>query len=198
MKRMVISALLTLVLVVVSLNLLDLLLASWVAGYLRVYGLNQENVQVPDLLLLSVAIISGLCWAAYFLFVRRHIHDRHSEFVLVTGTVLPLSFALKAFLKWVFGRTETRAWLSERGAVGFHWFAGTEGLSGFPSGHMLVYTPLLLSLWHFYPRYRRYYELAWAGLCVALIATQYHFLSDIIAGAYIGALVLLGTRRAYR
>ncbi len=198
MNRILFSALLAFVSVLLSMKLLDLPLASWIAGYLRTYGLDQDNTQVPDLLLITVVIMSVLCWTVYVLLRRRNIHDRLSTFCLVTGTVLPLSFVLKDFLKWVFGRVETRTWLSDRGAAGFHWFAGREGLSGFPSGHMLVYTPLLLALWHFYPRYRNYYGLAWSGLFLALIATQYHFLSDVIAGAYLGALLFLGVRHAYR
>ena len=56
---------------------------------------------------------------------------------------------------------------------------------------MLVLTPLFIALWHFYPRYRLYYGIA--GLCLgaALIVTEYHFLSDVIAGACIGAAVYL-------
>ena len=198
MNRIIFSALLALILVVLCMRLLDLPLAAWIAGYLRTYGLNEDNTQVPDLLLLTVAIMAVPSWMLYFHMLRKKIHDRLSMFCLITGTVLPVSFALKTFLKWVFGRMDTRTWLSDRSTVGFHWFAGADGYQGFPSGHMLVYTPLFLALWHFYPRYRRYYALAWSGLFVALIATQYHFLSDVIAGAYIGALVFLGARRAFR
>lgn len=198
MNRIFFSALVALILVVLSMRLLDLPLASWTAGSLRTYGLGEDNIQVPDFLLVSVAIMTVLSWLVYFHLRRRHIHDRLSIFCRIAGTVLPLSFALKTFLKWLFGRNETRAWLSDRSRVDFHWFAGTDGFQGFPSGHMLVYTSLFLALWHFYPRYRLLYGLAWFCLGVALIATQYHFLSDVIAGAYIGALVFFGARRALR
>jgi membrane-associated phospholipid phosphatase len=195
MNRIFFSALLALVLVTLCIRFVDLPLAAWISGHLRTYGLDEDNTKVPDLLLITVAIMTSFSWIVYFSLVRRNIHDRRTVLCQVTGTVLPMSFALKTVLKWLFGRTETRAWLADPGMHGFHWFAGTEGLSGFPSGHMLVYSPLFLALWHFYPRYRRYYGLAWFGLGVALITTQYHFLSDVIAGAYIGALLFLGVRR---
>ena len=198
MQRIFFSTLLAFALVALCMRFVDLPLAAWISGHLRTYGLDEDNPKVPDLLLITVTIMTSLSWIVYFSLVRRNIHDRRTVVCQVMGTVLPLSFALKTVLKWLFGRTETRAWLADPGMPGFHWFAGKEGLSGFPSGHMLVYTPLFLALWHFYPRYRSYYGLAWFGLGVALIATQYHFLSDVIAGAYIGALLFLGVRRGLR
>jgi membrane-associated phospholipid phosphatase len=198
MQRIFFSTLLAFVLVALCMRFVDLPLAALVSGHLKNYGLNADNTKVPDFLLITVAIMTSVSWIVYFSLVRRNIHDRRTDVCQVTGTVLPLAFVLKTVLKWLFGRTETRAWLADPAMPGFHWLAGTEGSSGFPSGHMLVYTPLFLALWHFFPRYRRYYGLAWIGLGVALISTQYHFLSDVIAGAYLGALLFLGVRHALR
>lgn len=192
------SALAALVLVVLSMRLLDLPLAAWFAGYLRSNALYARTSDIPDLLLITSLILTTLSWVGYFYLSGRNIHDRRTLFCQVTGTVLPLSFGLKTFLKWLFGRTETRTWLWDPNSYGFHWFAGMEGFRGFPSGHMLVFTPLFLALWHFYPRYRLYYGVVWFCLSAALIATDYHFLSDVLAGAYIGALVYLTVSRALR
>jgi len=131
----------------------------------------------------------------YFYLASRNIYDRRTLFCRVTGTALPLSFIMKTILKWLFGRIETRTWLSDKSLYGFHWFAGTEGFQGFPSGHMLVFTPLFLALWHFYPRYRLHCGVVWFCLGVALITMEYHFLSDVLAGAYIGAIVYLTLSR---
>lgn len=182
-------------LIVLCMLLLDLPLAAWIAGYLRSYAPYVKTSNIPDLLLLFVLILTSLSWMVYFYLVRRNIHDRRTLFCRVTGTVLPLSFGMKTVLKWVFGRTETRTWLSDPSLYGFHWFAGTEGSQGFPSGHMLVFTPLFLALWHFYPRYRPYYGVVWFCLGAALITTEYHFLSDVLAGAYIGVVVYLTVSR---
>lgn len=176
-------------------RLLDLPLAAWIAEHLRAYELYAKTSNLPDLLLLTVVIITSLSWIVHFCTVRRTTHDQLTLFCRVTGTVLPLSFGLKTVLKWLFGRTETRAWVSDPSLYAFHWFAGAEGFEGFPSGHMLVLTPLFLALWHFYPRYRLYYGVAWLCLGAALITTDYHFLSDVLAGAYIGAVVYLTVRR---
>lgn len=179
-------------------RLLDLPLAAWIAHYLRANALYVKTSNIPDLLLITVVMLTSLSWVVYFCLVRRNIHDQRTLLCRVTGTVLPLSFGMKTILKWLFGRTETRAWLSDPSLYGFHWFAGTEGFQGFPSGHMLVFTPLFLALWYFYPRYRLYYGAGWFCLGAALITTDYHFLSDVLAGAYIGAVVYLSVSRMVR
>lgn len=170
-------------------RLLDLPLAAWIAEYLMTYAPYVKTSEIPDLLLITVAILTSLSWMVYFYLAHRNIHDQRTLFYRVMGTVLPLSFGVKTVLKWIFGRTETRTWLSDPSLYGFHWFNGTEGFQGFPSGHMLVFTPLFLALWYFYPRYRLYYGIVWFCLGIALITTEYHFLSDVLAGAYIGAVV---------
>lgn len=189
------SSLAAFILIVLSMQLLDFPLAAWIAEYLGGYAPYLKTTNIPDPLLILVVILTSLSWGAYFYLVRRNIHNQRSLFFCVTGTVLPVSFGMKTILKWLFGRTETRTWLSDPTSYGFHWFAGTEGSQGFPSGHMLVLTPLFMALWYFYPRYRLYYAAVWVCLGAALLTTEYHFLSDVLAGAYIGAIVYLAVRR---
>ena len=195
MKEIFSSTLAALTLIVLCLWLLDLPLAAWIAEYLTANAPYVKTSDMLGLLPIIVVILTSLSWIAYFYLVRRNIHDQRTLFCRVTGTVLPLSFGMKTVLKWLFGRTEARTWLSDPSLYGFHWFAGTEGFQGFPSGHMLVFTPLFLALWHFYPCYRPYYAVVWLCLGAALIATEYHFLGDVLAGAYIGAMVYLAVSR---
>ena len=194
-KKIYFNAVAALILIVLCLWLLDLPLAAWIAEYLGANAPYVKTTDMPDLLPITAVILTSLSWMVYFYLVRRNIHDQRTLFCRVTGTVLPLSFGMKTVLKWLFGRTETRTWLLDPSLYGFHWFAGKEGFQGFPSGHMLVFTPLFLALWHFYPRYRLYYEVVWFCLGAALIATEYHFLGDVLAGAYIGAMVYLAVSR---
>lgn len=109
-------------------------------------------------------------------------------FFLITYAV-PASYIVKSVLKYIFGKTNTREWLLRAEPYGFHWFHGGEGYSGFPSGHMAVFTVLAAALWRFYPSYKPLYLLLTLILAFALITTNYHFLSDVIAGAYMGVIV---------
>ena len=54
---------------------------------------------------------------------------------------------------------------------------------------MAVFTALVIALCRFYPRYRPAFIGFLSVLALALIATDYHFLSDIIGGAYLGWMV---------
>lgn len=183
-------------LTVISMHFLDFRIASFVldhAGRRLLLGRNVSSL--PDGLLLTVIIASTLSWTGYFPLSRRGIADRRTRFFKLIGISLPVAFAIKSLLKWVFGRMDARVWILRPDEYAFHWFHGGQGFQGFPSGHMLVFTPLLLALWDFYPRYSMIFLLAWVGLALALMATEYHFLSDVIAGAYLGFLVYVGTRR---
>ena len=60
---------------------------------------------------------------------------------------------------------------------------------------MAVFTALIIALWRFYPRYRPAYAGFLSVLALALIVTDYHFLSDVIAGAYLGLIVHFCTLR---
>jgi membrane-associated phospholipid phosphatase len=192
--KTVFGAMAALVLVVLSIHLLDLPLAAWIAARQWAHAVHAIASKVPELSYV-VVILTGLSWVVYFYLVRENTLRTSRAFCLVTGTTLPLSFGVKTVLKWIFGRTETRTWLKNLSPDGFHWFAGKQGYFSFPSGHMLVLTPLFLALWHFYPRYRAYSVAAWCCLGAALIATDAHYLSDVLAGAYFGALVYLATTR---
>lgn len=115
---------------------------------------------------------------------------------------LPLSIGLKALTKWIFGRTETRMFLSTYHSCDFcHWFDGYGPYTGFPSGHMFVLTTLLVLVCALYPRLRYYSGAVLIALALALILTSYHFLGDILAGWLFGywlALIILKTDNVLR
>jgi membrane-associated phospholipid phosphatase len=54
---------------------------------------------------------------------------------------------------------------------------------------MLVIGALLAAAWRFYPGTRALCLATATLLGIALVATNYHFVSDVIAGAYLGLLV---------
>ena len=58
--------------------------------------------------------------------------------------------------------------------------------SAFPSGHTTGICTVMTVLWLCYPRYRALYALAIAAVAVGLVGADYHFLSDVIAGGFVG------------
>ncbi len=157
----------------------------WMSGA----GFSFFSAEIPDFLPFLVLLITGFAWAASFYLARKKIYNTHTRFFQLLSITVPLAYAFKEILKFAFGRIETRLWLRHPGPAEFHWFQGSEQYGGFPSGHMAVITVLAAALSFYYPRYR---TISFAGLillALALILTNYHFLSDIIAGAYTGLIV---------
>jgi membrane-associated phospholipid phosphatase len=156
----------------------------------------EDGVDVPDFLGELTAVLTAISWIGYFLRARLGIYDCHTLFLKSVAVALPWAFAAKTFAKLIFGRINTRIWVADSSlADGFHWFAGGGAYNGFPSGHMAVLTPLFVAIWCCYPRFRMLCVAGLTGLGLALIATGYHFLSDVIAGTYLGLLVYFGSYR---
>lgn len=164
-------------------------LARWVDRWLPPGGVIPESI--PDLLALFVAGLSGfmvLLWIWTWARGKRHTRLGRLSPLLAIG--LPLSFGVKTFTKWLFGRTETRMFLSTHHSCDFcHWLHGHGPYTGFPSGHMLVMTLTLVLICAAYPRLRHLANILLLLLAVALILSSYHFLSDIIAGWAFGYIL---------
>ena len=144
--------------------------------------------KIPDVLFLLVCFGSGFLWSNYLALRQRGIFNDQSRFSRLAGSAIPLAYLLKWLCKLVFGRTNTRVWLVHQGSIDFHWFHGGGNHSSFPSGHMAVFTAFLAAVWLFYPRHRSIAAGFLLVLAVALVATDYHFVSDVIAGAYLGLI----------
>ncbi len=176
--------------ILVTWRFLDQWVALTVLKLLRSGKLLHVNVaQIPDVLFLLVCVGSAILWGVYLFLTFRGIANQRSRFCQIAGCAVPLSFFMKWVSKAVFGRTNTQVWLSNRVGDNFHWFQGGGDYSSFPSGHMAVFTAFFGAVWLFYPRYRALCAGCLLILAVALVATNHHFPSDVIAGAYLGVAV---------
>lgn len=144
---------------------------------------------IPDALLLVVILITVVSFLLYRLRLSSGKLDRLALMYKMLACAAPVSFCSKSLFKYVFGRITTREWLRTPGEAGFHWFQGTESHVGFPSGHMLVITALAAVVCRLHPGWRSVSLPVLLLLAVALVATNYHFVSDVLAGAYLGLLV---------
>ena len=108
---------------------------------------------------------------------------------------MPVAYVTKLMLKYLFGRMNTRVWLENQVDHSFHWFHGGGQYASFPSGHMAVFAALAGACWLFFPKYRVACLAVMIALGFAMVATDYHYLSDVIAGGYLGLVILAGTDR---
>ncbi len=101
--------------------------------------------------------------------------------------------ATKDVLKFAFGRPWPETWVNNNPSwigthvFGFFPFHGGAGWASFPSGHTTVITAPCGVLWQGVRRARA----VWLGLpglvVIGLLGCDFHFLSDCLAGALLGA-----------
>lgn len=139
---------------------------------------------VPDLLLWWVSLSSLTAWISYFLFLTKR--STLGQFCYYYGILIPIAFVLKTGLKFIFGRPNPRDCIQGNADYGYHWFAWGSHYSAFPSGHMLIFTVMVLLINNFYPRLRLLGYSLLVLLAIALIITGYHYISDIVAAVFVG------------
>ena len=170
---------------VLSIKYLDAEIAIRVMHIIQsVITLKKVTEHIPDLLLHFVVAATVLMWVIYFYRLHKKKFDLETQFLQLAATVLPAAYLVKTLLKFIFGRTFPRVWLIYNRELTFHWFKNWS--SSFPSGHMVVFAAFGAAIIIYYPKYRRVVLTFLILLGAALIGTDYHFLSDVIAGAYIG------------
>jgi membrane-associated phospholipid phosphatase len=108
-----------------------------------------------------------------------------------------MAVVIKEQLKFVFGRTWPETWMGNpswigNGAYGFHFFHGGEGWASFPSGHMTMITAPFAVLWLRAGRWRWLCAVPILAVAIGLFGADYHFVSDMIAGVYLGAACAAG------
>jgi membrane-associated phospholipid phosphatase len=124
------------------------------------------------------------------------------EMTLLTACVsMVLADQFRQSLSFVFGRTWPETWIDNNpsliqdGAYGFHPFHGGFAYGSFPSGHTTRTLAVAAVVWIAYPAWRWVCVLASAAVVTGLLGMDYHFVSDVIAGGFLGSTV--GTYAAY-
>ena len=103
------------------------------------------------------------------------------------------SMEINGMLKEAFGRTWPESWLGDNpswirdGVFGFFPFHGGLGWASFPSGHTAMIAAPAAVLWQVWPGLRMLWGALVAIVVVGLILGNYHFVSDTIAGLFVGA-----------
>jgi len=118
---------------------------------------------------------------------------------LISGCLaLLVSEEIKDQLKYSFGRPWPQTWTSNNPswiadhAYGFHPFHGGDGWESFPSGHTAQMAAIAAVIWMRVPRFRWIGVALTAVVAITLWTSNYHFVGDIIAGAFLGTACGIG------
>jgi PAP2 superfamily len=192
LKKHIIFLLLIILFTVFSYFYLDTAIALFVFRLIRSsHFITQATSDIPDTLPYIAITLTVVSWTVRFFLLRLGIQNRHTTFLRAFGTVLPIAFVVKFIFQYIFGRSDPHLWLLFHHPPHFYWFRINEGYGCFPSGHMTVFTALMATLSHYYRRYRPIFVALLILLALALIGTDYHFLSDVTAGVFLGMVVAL-------
>lgn len=75
------------------------------------------------------------------------------------------------------------------GTYGFHFLASGDDVGSFPSGHAARILGFVSVWWIAVPRTRVFCVAASAPMLVSLVAMNYHFVGDVVAGSFLGGIV---------
>ena len=146
--------------------------------------------QIPDTF--PILLVLVLAWCGVWTLAARRF-SRFQSVMLSCSLCYIATEAVNHQFKFIFGRTWPETWIDnnpsliQTGAYGFNPFHGGPGFASFPSGHTAAVCSVMAVLWFSYPRLRVLYAACVAAVAAGLLGADYHFLSDILAGGFLGA-----------
>jgi membrane-associated phospholipid phosphatase len=191
LQRWLIALTLDAVAVVVSYQWLDRPIATFSHGLQLApkQAVFEPLTHIPDPLMPAAAVIFVLMG---LLALSGRTLSRLESTVVVCSLSLPMAETIKDQLKFVFGRYWPETWVQHNpsfigdGSYGFNWFHSGPWYQSFPSGHTTLTCAVASVLWIAYPRLRPLWALGVAAVVIGLLGADFHFLSDIIAGGFVG------------
>lgn len=193
LKKWVIALPACAVLVVISYVLIDQPVAYFVhdhfGGYRPILDLLSRLPKVIGPVVVACTLVLGVR-----AMMNRPLPTLATTLVL-SGLSLAFSDIVENWLKFAFGRTWPETWVQNNpslirdGVHHFNPFHGGPGFASFPSGHMLATCAILSVFWLRLPASRPLCAVMIASVFIGLLGADYHFLSDLIAGGFIGFFV---------
>lgn len=104
---------------------------------------------------------------------------------------------IKDQLKFMFGRTWPEM-LVQNGIYGFNFFHYGHSFESFPSGHAAVAAAVVFIPWFLFPKLRTVMMACIIAVDISLVMLNLHFVSDVIAGSFLGFSIALFTISLWR
>jgi membrane-associated phospholipid phosphatase len=195
LRRFCWAVLSAIVLIGLSIAFVDRPASTWAHGKLRHRAVSIGLTWIVDPVL--PATIVGLA-AAGVAAVFGWRPQAGGKILITCGLATVMAFVMKEQLKFVFGRTWPETWTDNNpswignGTYGFHFFHGGEGWTSFPSGHTTMITAPMAVLWQRVRRWRWLWAVPVLAIAAGLFGADYHFISDMMAGVYLGIACAAG------
>jgi membrane-associated phospholipid phosphatase len=194
-----------------SIALIDRPVATWVHEHLgdQRFGWFTTTYDAHAIKFGPFSLMAGPSEAlrpfAFFVFVVLAIAaaagwrpGRGGRIVLAVCLSIFVASEINGVLKLAFGRPWPESWLGANpswirdGVFRFSPLHGGIGWASFPSGHTTSITTVATILWIVWPELRIASATIVVVVVAGLVGGNYHFVSDIIAGLFLGAAIGLG------
>jgi membrane-associated phospholipid phosphatase len=161
------------------------------------YSQNFRRVELLKWLTYTPAYLENLAPVVLVLVAVRRAWgpwSRLERTLFCAALALLVAEALRESLSFVFGRYWPETWVDNNpslignDAYGFHPFHTGRAYESFPSGHTARICAVMMVVWVAYPRLWWLSVLVCLSVVVGLLGMDYHFVGDVVAGAFVGSI----------
>ena len=158
-------------------------------GYRTIFDLAGRLPKLIGPLIIACTLILGVR-----ALMKRPLTEFQTSIVL-SALSLAISDLPENWLKFAFGRTWPETWVQDNaslirdGVHHFNPFHGGPGFAAFPSGHMVAICAMMSVFWLCLPHFRPIYAICIGAVFIGQLGANYHFVSDLIAGGFLGTSV---------
>ncbi len=118
----------------------------------------------------------------------------YADCALLFFSNIALSGIVVNAVKFLVGRLRPKM-LFEKGLYGFDPFRIGYEFNSFPSGHATTVFAIAITCSFFWPRYRFLFIVFAATVALSRLVLNAHYLSDVLAGAFIGTMTAIVMKR---
>lgn len=186
--------LVTVLLIIVSYFFVDREVATWVYENHLSRFTTLKWLSNLSKYIIALSVISLIYFGVKQLWKK---NGRIAEALFATGLSSIFASVITDASKGLFGRYWPETWIQnnpswiQNKAYGFHLFHDSWRDSSFTSGHSAIIVAAGTMIWLVFPRWRFLSLLLIFLEIVGLIGMNYHFVSDVIGGVFIGWIVAL-------
>jgi membrane-associated phospholipid phosphatase len=143
------------------------------------------NLALYPLLLVVIGALFFLFGCGFWLVSGRALRP-WTELPLLCSWTTMWAVAAEHIFKQIFGRGWPDPTFVRDHLTGFHFLHGETYWNSFPSGTAAISFAILVVLWMVRPAWRAGSSIIVVLILAAVIVGNYHWLSDLIAGAFLG------------
>lgn len=171
---------------VLSVAYVDRPLATFIDGHFRhTFGWVVLDQSLEPLKAVAISALFFLFWAGYRT-VSGYGLQEWAEKALVCSWAVVWGLAAEFVFKQIFGRAWPDPTYTQNHLYGFRFLHASQNWTSFPSGTAIGSTALATALARLFPRLRAACTVLATLVCIGVVVANYHWLSDSIAGAFLG------------